>query len=95
MSLFFVLTKGYTLRIDRESKANHDLILWLDEPAGIKQDHYRCKYLFSEVGRSQVGLAKCLSQGERDRLAYREAKKNGICVIGMSKSSCDWVKCGF
>ena len=38
------------IRIDRESEANHDLILWLDEPDGIWAVSYICKYLFSNGG---------------------------------------------
>jgi hypothetical protein len=33
--LFVDEIKTQRIRIDRESEANHDLILWLDEPAGI------------------------------------------------------------
>jgi hypothetical protein len=36
------------VRIYRESAAIHDLILWLDEPAGIWWHHYIGKYLFSK-----------------------------------------------
>jgi hypothetical protein len=31
----FWIEPTYRIRIDRESEAIHDLILWLDEPAGI------------------------------------------------------------
>jgi len=31
----FIKEYTYRIRIDRESEAIHDLILWLDEPAGI------------------------------------------------------------
>ena len=47
------------IRIDRESEANHDLILWLDEPAGIWAVSYICKYLFSDGTRFQPGLGEC------------------------------------
>ncbi len=39
-SVKIIHENGERIRIDRESEAIHDLILWLDEPAGIWQDLY-------------------------------------------------------
>jgi len=66
----------------------------LDEPAGIWWGIYIGKYLFSTIRRQQRGLGERFLQGERDRLACREAKKGDLCHKD-DESSCDKVSGGF
>jgi hypothetical protein len=52
-SIICALPSGYRIRIDRESEAIHDLILWLDEPElGIGYAAYM-QVSFSEVIREK------------------------------------------
>jgi hypothetical protein len=54
------------IRIDRESAANHDLILWLDEPGRTGGCLYIGKYLFLDGGCFEPEMDEGFLQGEEE-----------------------------